>query len=444
MMLPFRDVRGRLLLIVLGTLILALGGALVGFDALLTHTTSRNADALLRARAASDLALVRVVGTQVRPISPENVRFDGRLWIFERHRLVEGPAEPQLTLDAARSLAGSTDRFLDVPATDDRLYAIPIASAGTRAGTLVAAVSLAPYESTRRTATIASAVLIAATLVMVGIAVWFLLRVALRPVGLITAQAAAWSEHDLDRRFSLGEPRDEVTRLAATLDGLLDRIAASLRREQRLSAEISHELRTPLARLTAEAELSLRHERTAAEYRRSLELIARNAEQLRRIVDTLVVAARRAATLEGVADPVAVARAVAHNVGEHLGGPAITVRTRGSETGLRIGVDADVAERIVQPVVENAVNYARTAVAITVERNGSTILVHVEDDGPGVAPDEVDAIFEPGARGAAARNRPDGHGLGLALARRLARAASGDVAAIPQRGGHFVVRLPHG
>ena len=69
----------------------------------------------------------------------------------------------------------------------------------------------------------------------------------------MTEDAAAWSEHDLDRRFELGEPYDELTRLAATLDALLDRLAASMRHEQRFTAELSHELRTPLARISAEA-----------------------------------------------------------------------------------------------------------------------------------------------------------------------------------------------
>ena len=83
----------------------------------------------------------------------------------------------------------------------------------------------------------------------------------------MTTQAASWSELELDDRFTVGEPYDELTELATTLNGLLDRIAASFRREQRFSAELSHELRTPLARVLAESELALRRERTPAEYR---------------------------------------------------------------------------------------------------------------------------------------------------------------------------------
>src|SRR5207244_1729862 len=77
------------------------------------------------------------------------------------------------------------------------------------------------------------------------IAARWLLAASLRPVVRMTRQAADWSEHDLDHRFALGTPHDELTELAATLDGLLDRLAASLRHQRRFSAELPHELRAP-------------------------------------------------------------------------------------------------------------------------------------------------------------------------------------------------------
>ena len=97
----------------------------------------------------------------------------------------------------------------------------------------------------------------------------------------MTRQAADWSEHDLDRRFALGPARDELTQLASTLDGLLERLAASLRHEQRLSAEISHELRTPLASIVAEAQYALRHGRQTDESRATLEHILQSAQAAR-------------------------------------------------------------------------------------------------------------------------------------------------------------------
>ena len=109
---------------------------------------------------------------------------------------------------------------------------------------------------------------------------------------------------------------------------------------------------------------------------------------------------------------------------------------------MRVGVDQDVAERILHPVVENALRYGRGEVRVRVARNGSAVVFAVDDDGPGVTPDEHEAIFEPAVRGSAGRSTHNGAGLGLALSRRLARAVSGDVEAYPGARGHFVVRLP--
>src|SRR4029077_10076964 len=179
-------------------------------------------------------------------------------------------------------------------------------------GTVVAGVSLAPYEETRGTALIASLVFGALVLVLVGIVGWWLLGASLRPVGRMTRQAAAWSEHDLDHRFALGPPHDELTDLAATLDGMLDRLAASLRRERRFSAELSHELRTPLARILAQSELALRRRREPDEYQQTLSLIHGNADQLSRTVDALVAADRYEAVGDrGTADAESVAAGAA-------------------------------------------------------------------------------------------------------------------------------------
>src|SRR5262249_43924381 len=105
-------------------------------------------------------------------------------------------------------------------------------------------------------------------------------------------EAERHSELEPRRRFLEGEPYDELTELAATLDRLLDRLAAGLRHEQQFSAELSHELRNPLARISAEAELALRRERTPDHYREALQGITRNAAQMRRTIDALLDAAR--------------------------------------------------------------------------------------------------------------------------------------------------------
>ena len=228
---------------------------------------------------------------------------------------------------------------------------------------------------------------------------------------------------------------------------LLDRLAASLRHERRFSAELSHELRTPLARVRAESELALRRHREPHAYRHALELIQRNADQLARTIDALVAAARYEAGGErGTADAQQVAEGAARACSGLAAERQMNLRITPAAQRLRVGVDGDLAERILQPVLENACRYGATSVHVGIGRENSSIVYTIDDDGPGVAGDEPDRIFEPGVRGRAPRPGDDqGAGLGLALARRLARSIDGDVVADPAaRGGRFLVRLPRG
>jgi two-component system OmpR family sensor kinase len=311
---------------------------------------------------------------------------------------------------------------------------------------VVAGVSLAPYEHTQQIALVGSLILALALLVVVTLLARWMLRAALRPVASMTADAETWSEHDSQRRFAAGEPYDEISQLAATLDGLLDRQAASLRREQRFSAEMSHELRTPLAKIRAESELALRRERDSAAYRQSLETVVGNATQMTAIIETLVAAAQSESGLaRGHCDAGMVIESLAES---SCGGEEKSVRIESHvpDARLVLGVDGDVAARILQPVVENACRLAGSVVSLSAQRGGGGVEIHVDDDGPGVRDDETESIFEPGIRGSAmAEGGHDGAGLGLALARRLARAAGGEIVVRPATdGGHFTVRFPTG
>src|SRR5205085_11159022 len=190
-----------------------------------------------------------------------------------------------------------------------------------------------------------------------------------RPVGRMTAQAARWSDVDVGRRFHLGPPRDELTQLAATLDGLLDRLATSLRHEQRFSAELSHELRTPLANVIAEAQFGLRHASTAEEYRAGYEQVLASAQQMRRTLDTLVAAARvESQPARGTGDAIAAARAAADGCMALAAERGVEVEVAPPPAPVRVGVDADVAERVLAPLIENGCRYGGHRVDVTIER----------------------------------------------------------------------------
>jgi two-component system OmpR family sensor kinase len=442
-----RSVRSRLLFAIVLSVTAALALMTAAFNVVLWRSLSHDADNLVKARAAAEVSSLRVVGGKlIAPEAPDAASLDSQSWIFVGSEAVEQPRVDAALTAAAAGAAATPGHTVDVAGRQTRLYAVPVVAGGKRLGTVVAGVSLAPYERTRRIALFGSLVFAGALLLLVTLVARWMLAAALRPVARMTADAEAWSTQQPERRFAAGAPYDELSQLAATLDGLLDRLAASLRHEERFSAEMSHELRTPLAKICVEAELALRRERTPEAYRETLSTVLRHARQLTRAVDTLVLAARQESGLgRGSADVGAVleqaADAGARLAEEH--GVTIAVEP----TQLMIGVEADVAVRALQPVVENACQHAHGSVRISAGREATDVVIVVADDGPGVSPEDAERIFAPGVRGGldeAAAPSP-GAGLGLALARRLARAASGDVQVDAHAaGGRFTIRLPAG
>jgi signal transduction histidine kinase len=437
------SIRSRLLAAVLLSVAGALAVTVLAFNLVLDARLSSDATNLLHDRASAELSTLQVVdGRLVAAESPDDAALDSQVWAFAGTKPLEHPRVSPRIDRAAAGLVGRGRRTLEVGST--RLYAVPVVRKGRRLGTVVAGVSLQPYRRTASIALVSSIILGLLLLAGVTLLARWLVRAALRPVAAMTRQAADWSERDLDRRFGLGEPTDELTELAATLDRLLERLAAGLRHEQRFSAELSHELRTPLSRLSARAELALRHPRGEPGYREALTSILNDAAQMTRAVDALVAAARTEAGPRGTSDAREAADRAVSTCGPLAERRSVALELDAPAPGPRVGVDADLIERILNPLVENACRYGNSSVRVSVRADDGGVVFDVIDDGPGVEPADADRIFEPGVRGATSENGQAGAGagLGLSLARRLAQAADGSVSVEPGPGGRFRVRLP--
>lgn len=443
---PF-GLRGRLLLSVLAALTVVVGALVLAFNLVLADRLDSEAASVLQAKASTEVASLQVVAGHIRLAeAPDASIPDSQVWVFQGRRALEQPRSSGDDAAAAR-LAASAPATTDVRSTDTRLYAVPVAQGRRQVGAVVVGISLAPYRQTRRTAMIASAILALVVLLAVGAAARWLIDRALRPVARMTRQAAEWSEHDLDRRFAPGPPKDELTQLASTLDGLLERLAASLRHEQRLSAEISHELRTPLANIIAEAQYALRHGQQTVDSQATLEHILQSARQLSRTLDTLMAGARAQLDPRGASsDARACAQAAIAGSGRRAAGMP-DMRVLAPLESVPVAVEPELVVRILAPLVENGARHARSAMSVTIEPAGNIVRFIVQDDGPGVPEDAREAIFEPGHQRAssAVATAPvsSGAGLGLSLCRRLARAAGGEVHAVPSNtGARFIVQLP--
>ena len=435
--------RQRLVLAASVAVAFALAVVTIAFYLVLQHRLDRDAESTLRSRSEAALATVVVRGGKVGiQESPRDTILDQRVWVYQGTRAVDRPLAPPRVERAVDALVASGKAGQRDAEPDTRLLAEPVRSGGRQVGTVVAAVSLEPYEHTAKIALIALLVLDAVILAVFVLFARVLVHRALRPVAWMTAHAREWSEHDLDRRFALGEPRDELTALAGTLDGMLGRLGASLRHEQRFSAEMAHELRTPLAKLRGEAELALAGEEPG-EMREALEAVLRHTDRMAQVVDTLLTAAQREADPDQGTVDAHLASAIAVAACAELAAERGMSLEVGDGAGpVEVDVDRDLTTQILVPLVANGLRYGRSRVRIDFGREDGSVVFRVADDGPGVQAGEAEWVFEPGVRGSAA-NGTEGAGLGLSLARRLARTAGGEISVEPSAaGGRFSVRLP--
>ena len=243
-------IRGRVVAASVGTLAVALAALTVGANLLLADQLDQDASNVLRDRAAAQLATLATSHGQV--VVHEGIQDQAldRSWVFvSGARAIEHGPGPPAVQRAARSLIGAPGSTRLNGPDDVRLQAEPILDDnGRRVGTVVVGLSLVPYEDTEHIGLLISIILSLFVLAASGVVAWRAVGSALRPVADMTARAADWSEHDLHRRFDLGPARDELTGLAATLDGLLARIDSALRHEKRFSAEVAHEVRAPRPR----------------------------------------------------------------------------------------------------------------------------------------------------------------------------------------------------
>jgi signal transduction histidine kinase len=338
-------------------------------------------------------------------------------------------------------LAPGESRVIGVPFDDGRFLAVAT-TAGT-GRTVVLGQGLDPVDEPTRTLVTLLAVGLPALLLVVGVTIWRLVGRALAPVDTIRIQVDAISATALDRRVPEPSTRDEIGRLAATMNRMLDRLEQAHVRERRFVADASHELRSPIAAIRQHAELALAH----PELGDGLASVA-HSESLRMqsLVDDLLLLAQadehRSDLRRHQVDVDDLVLAEAHRLRD---AGKVDVDTRGVSAA-RVDGDPTALRRMLRNLVDNAVRHARLRVGLSLyERDGSAVL-HVDDDGPGVPVAERSRVFERFVRLDDARVNVDGGagGLGLAIVAEIVAAHGGDVEMgdAPSGGARVTVRLP--
>jgi signal transduction histidine kinase len=258
------------------------------------------------------------------------------------------------------------------------------------------------------------AVLVLAT--GLGLSYW-LSRWVVRPLRAAASSARSIAAGDLNARVPVSGP-EEVQELARDLNAMTDELSDLVRANREFAADASHQIRTPLTALR----LSLESAGDGGDPKREIAAALRQTERLQHTVDALLAMAR--APTSGV-ENVNLADCAREAIASLQDSPIeIQVDGQASTTGDRV--------RIVQTItnlVENACRFADSRVVVSIRQGAGYASVRVDDDGPGIEPDERQRVFDRFFRGR--RPMGEGSGLGLTVARELARVDGGDIAIAP-------------
>ncbi len=280
----------------------------------------------------------------------------------------------------------------------------------------------------------------AGVLIVVGAASLWFSRQLVRPLGELAEAARKFGSGDTASRAKLTR-EDELGDVGKAFDDMADRTAALLLSQRQLMADVSHELRTPLARIRVAHELAAEDPVAAKDVLADVGVDLDEIDQL--IADILTTArldidqagiAREATMVNDLAER-AVARFTARHPGRAL--------ERSIESSDRaIACDPVLLRRALDNLLDNAAKYSEAPVALEVHPNGKAVTFTVVDKGVGMTPEELERAGTPFWRADGSRTRRTGGvGLGLALARRIARAHGGDVTLASKPGQGTTARL---
>ena len=297
--------------------------------------------------------------------------------------------------------------------------------------TIVALTSIAPAVATGRGAALLLTAVFALLLVVVALFSWHMTERTLRPVERMRQSAEAITASDLSRRVSVPDGDRDLSRLARTFNDLLARVEAAMDAQRRFVSDASHELKGPVAATKIMLETARSHPE-AVDPSTLLSDLANENEQLQGIVaDLLALARQDEGRLQVNLAPLDLCDLIYEEVASLERRSAVSLDVSGVEPLVCAG-DAQLLGQALRNLLENAVRYAHSHVAVTChEVLGSTdrlIRIRVSDDGPGIAPADRERVFGRFVRLGKDRGRATGGtGLGLAVVQGIVERHGGRV-----------------
>ena len=278
---------------------------------------------------------------------------------------------------------------------------------------------------------------------------WYVAGLVLRPISRISSVAREITATDLSRRIDLGGPSDEIRDLADTFDEMLGRLDEAFEGQRRFVAEASHELRNPLAVMRTNLDVVMIDPNAGPEdFRLAGRVALRAAERMSVLVDDLLLYAHHERP-HAEREPLDLCAVVAETVEdfEAAASRAGVVMELGHRGGLDVLADVAALRRAIANLLSNAIRVSNEGGVVRVSTGGDDDLVWVSfvDEGPGIAVENVERVFQRFWRGDRSSAREVGRsGLGLAIVRQIAEGHGGraTVRSVLGEGATFTVWLP--
>ena len=337
---------------------------------------------------------------------------------------------------------GGTRIVESVPFEDGSFLAVGVGATSTNGPlTVVLGRSLETVVETRREVAVLLAVGVPLLLVVVGFVTWMIAGRVLAPVDAIRKEVEAISVKELHRRVPDPPGRDEIARLASTMNSMLERLEQASLRERRFVSDASHELRSPVAAIRQHAEVALSHpDRTTMD--ELAETVLEEDIRLQRIVEDLLLLTRvDEGTLQLRRLPVDLDDLMFEEAARLRAATSLRIDSAGVSAGRVVG-DRGRLERLVRNLTDNAARHAESEIRLALRGDDGRVVLEVDDDGPGVPAEQRTAVFERFTRLDDARDRQHGGaGLGLAIVAEIAAAHGGSASVVdaPSGGARFMV-----
>ena len=287
-------------------------------------------------------------------------------------------------------------------------------------------------------------------LLLVAAAVgWFMARRAVSGVEAVTRTARKISEGSLQERVPVKPTGDEIDQLATTFNQMLDRIQALVTEIKEMNDNIAHDLRSPIARIRGLAEVTLTTGKSPADFEVMTASTIEECDRLLDMINTMLAISKTEAGVEKVShDKVDIATLIGNacELFEPLAEEKnVALRCHAPEKTMVLG-DARMLQRMLANLLDNAVKYTPPGGAVEIslsESEKKDVTIAIRDTGIGISEADLAHVFERFYRCDRSRSQP-GTGLGLSLARAIARAHGGDIAVMSalDQGSTFTITLP--